>query len=52
LPTVVARGNAGFPAEELREMAWTGVAYLKGNGRNALLRFAEQSSRRIHPQIE
>ena len=51
LPTVVARGKAGFPAEALREMAGTGVANLKGNGHNTLLRFAEQSSRSIHPQI-
>jgi len=32
LPAVVARGEAGFPAEELREMAGIGVADVKGNG--------------------
>ena len=35
--------KAGLPAEELREMAGIRVAHLKGNGRYALLRFAEQS---------
>ena len=52
LPTVAARGKAGFPAEESREMAGTGVAYLEGNGHNTLLGFAEQSWRSIHPQID
>jgi hypothetical protein len=49
---VVARGKAGVPAEELREMAGTGVANLEGNGHSTLLRFTEQSSRSIHAQID
>ena len=32
-------------------MASTSVTHLKSNGHNTLLRFAEQSSRSIHPQI-
>jgi hypothetical protein len=51
LPTVVARGKAGFSAEELCEMAGVCVANIKGNIHNALLRFAKQSSRDIHAQI-
>ena len=35
--------KGGFAGEELREMAGIRVAHLKGNGRYALLRFAEQS---------
>ena len=38
--------KAGFSAEELRGMAWIRVAHVKGNGRYALLRFAEKWSRR------
>jgi hypothetical protein len=52
LLTILARGKAGFSAEELREMAGIGVAHLKGNLHNALLRLAQQSSRDIHPQID
>jgi hypothetical protein len=50
LPTVIAWGKARFPTEELREMAGIGVAHVKGNLHHALFRFAEQSSRFIHPQ--
>jgi hypothetical protein len=32
LPAVIARGKAGFPAEELCEMAGIGAAHVKGNG--------------------
>jgi hypothetical protein len=35
--------KAGLPAEELREMAGIHVVHVKGNGRYALLRFAEHS---------
>ncbi len=31
LPTVVAQGKAGFPAEEPREMAGIGVALVKAD---------------------
>jgi len=48
----MAWGKAGFPTEKLREMAGIGVAYVKGDGHNALLCFAKQSSRRIHPQVD
>src|SRR2546425_9006140 len=52
LATVVARRKAGFPAEKAREMAGIGVAHVECNGHDALLRFAEHSSREIHPQID
>jgi hypothetical protein len=38
LPTVVARGKAGFSAEELCEMAGVRVANIKRNIHNSLLR--------------
>ena len=49
LPAVVARGEAGFPAEELCEMTGVGVANIEGDVYHALLRFAQQSSREIYP---
>jgi hypothetical protein len=41
LPAVIAWGKAGFPAEELREMAEIGVSHVKGNLHHALLCLAE-----------
>lgn len=52
LPAVIARGEARFPAEELREMAGIGVAHVQGNLHHAFPRLAEQPSRRIHPQMD
>jgi hypothetical protein len=52
LPAVVARGETGFPAEDLREMARVGVADVEGNRHHALLGFAEQAFRLIHPQVD
>jgi len=52
LPAVIAWGKAGFPAEELREMAGIRIADVKRHVHYALLRFAQQSSRGIHPQID
>jgi hypothetical protein len=49
LPLVIARGQAGFPAEELREMAGVGVAHVERDFPHALLRFAEPPARLIHP---
>ena len=52
LPTVIAWGEARFPAEKMREVAGSGVAHVEGNIHHALLRFPKQSSREIHPQID
>ena len=52
LPAVIAWGKAGFPAEELREMAGIRVADFKSDSDDALFRFAQQLSRRIQPQID
>src|SRR5437867_2109824 len=51
LLAVVARGEAGLPAEETREMTWVGVANVKRNLDDSFLRFPEQPSRRVHPKI-
>ena len=50
LSTVIAWGQADFSAGELCEMARVGVTHLKGDIHCALLRFAEQSPREVHPQ--
>jgi hypothetical protein len=52
LPAVIARGQAGFPAEELLEMAGIGVAHVQCDFHYALLCFAEQSARCIQPQFD
>lgn len=52
LPAVVAGGEAGFVAEELREMAGIGVADVERDAHDTFFRFAEESPRRIHPQID
>src|SRR5437867_11239086 len=52
LPPVIAWGEAGFAAEELREMAGIGVADVKRDVHDALIRFAEQAFCLIHPQID
>ena len=51
LLAVVARGEAGLPAEETREMTWVGVANVKRNLDDSFLRFPEQPSRSVHPKI-
>jgi hypothetical protein len=50
LPMVIAWGQADFSAEELCEMARVGVTHPKDDIHYALLRFAEQSPREVHPQ--
>ena len=44
LPAIIAWTQAGFPAEELREMAGIGVAHVKGNvlGRSDVKRAAQR----------
>lgn len=36
LATIMARGEAGFPAEQLRKMAGRGITDIQGNFHNAL----------------
>jgi hypothetical protein len=42
LPPVIARRNAGFPSEDLREMAWAGVADFEPDLDQAARTFADQ----------
>src|SRR5437867_13276688 len=51
LLAIVARGEAGLPAEEPREMTWVCVANVERNLDDSFLRFAEQPSRSVHPKI-
>ena len=52
LAAVIARGQAGLAAEELREMARVGVTDFERDFDNALFCFPEQTPRRLHAQIE
>ena len=46
---VIAWRQAGFPAEELREVAWIGVPHLGRDGEDVHVCFPEQPLRRVHP---
>ena len=52
LSAVIARGQACFPAEELREMAGIGVAHVQRDFHHAPLRLAEPAARLVHPQTD
>ena len=45
LPPVIPRGQAGFPAEELRKMAGIGIAHVQRDFHHAPLRLAQQAAR-------
>ena len=52
LSPIVARGQAGLFAEQVCEMAGVCVTNIERNIHHALLRFAKQLSRDVHPQID
>src|SRR5439155_8081145 len=50
--TIIARGEACFSSEQLREMAGIAVAHVERHINDALLCFTEASARSIHPQVD